>query len=146
MEWSLKRGGGGSEEAAYKLLSFPHSGQTHPGGDSLLCELPQSVQEDVCMKGYDTLLTSMPIFSNVDPAFLRQLSVGLSLYLFAPGDIIIYERDMGRDMYLIRKGYVEVMGSVVGLGAGKEGRWEGERGKVGGDRGKRGGGRGKMVE
>ena len=64
------------------------------------------------MKGYGALLAGVPVFANAEPAFLRQLSVGVSLYLFAPGDIIIYDRDMGRDMYLIRKGYVEVMWSI----------------------------------
>ena len=28
--------------------------------------------------------------------------------MFAPGDIVLYAGDMGREMYSIRKGYVEV--------------------------------------
>lgn len=117
------------------------SGEKHPGGDSLLHELPQSVQEDVCMKGYGDLLVHVPFFANTELSFLKQLSVDLSLYLFAPGDIVIYSGDMGRDMYLIRKGYAEVI-MLQGLLEASRGGWSerGEGGRREGGEGEGGGG------
>ncbi len=72
-------------------------------------DLPKRLQEDVSMKRCGSLLKKMPLFAFTgDPAFVRQISVVTSFYFFAPGDIVIYGGDLGREMYVIREGYVEV--------------------------------------
>lgn len=70
--------------------------------------MPQHAREDVYMKSHGELLTRVHLFAKTSTAFLRQLATNTSLYLFAPGEFILYSCDMGRDMYCIRKGYVEV--------------------------------------
>jgi signal-transduction protein with cAMP-binding, CBS, and nucleotidyltransferase domain len=70
--------------------------------------MPQSVREDVSMEECADLLGNIPFFTHVDNAFLREVSLTTSIYLFAPGDMILYSGDMGREMYCIRKGYTEV--------------------------------------
>jgi CRP-like cAMP-binding protein len=97
---------------------FLCSDETHPGGDSLFQELPQTVQEDVCMKGYGAMFTKVPILAQAEPSFLRQLSVRVALYLHSPGDMIIYKGDLGMDLFIIRKGFVEVL------------KWEGREGEI----------------
>ena len=84
------------------------SGTCYPGGDSIFQDMPPTTRREVCLRGYGPLLAKVPFLSGISTAFLRELSVSASLYLFAPGDIIVYRGDMGRDMYCIRKGYVEV--------------------------------------
>ena len=83
-------------------------GETVPGGLSLIHDMPQSVREDVSMEECADLLSNVPFFKHVDNSFLREVSLTTSVYLFAPGDMILYSGDMGREMYCIRKGYIEV--------------------------------------
>ena len=91
------------------IYSFDYRGEAVPGGESLMFDMPQSVQEDVSMEECSELLNNVPIFQHADKSFLRQVSLTTSTYLFAPGDIVLYSGDMGREMYCIRKGYVEVV-------------------------------------
>lgn len=71
-------------------------------------DMPTTVREEVSMEECANLLSNVPFFQHVDNSFLRQLSTVTSTFLFAPGDMILYSGDMGREMYFISKGYVEV--------------------------------------
>ncbi len=72
-------------------------------------DMPQSVCEDVSMEECSTLLNNIPVFKLADHNFLRQVSLAMSTYVFAPGDIVLYNGDMGREMYCVQRGYVEVI-------------------------------------
>ncbi len=76
-------------------------------------DMPQSVREDVRMEECSTLLNNIPVFKLADPNFLRQVSLAMSIYVFAPRDIVLYNGDMGREMYCVQRGYVEVRVSVI---------------------------------
>ena len=71
-------------------------------------DMPQSVREDMSMEAWSSMASNVPFLTHVDNSFLRRLSLTTSTYMFAPGDIVLYAGDMGREMYSIRKGYVEV--------------------------------------
>lgn len=71
-------------------------------------DMPVTVRQDVSMEECASLLMSVPFFQHVDTSFLRQLSNVTSTFFFAPGDIVLYSGDMGREMYFIARGYVEV--------------------------------------
>ncbi len=71
-------------------------------------DMPRSVREDVSMEECSALLNNIPVFKLADPNFLRQVSLAMSTYVFAPGDIVLYNGDMGREMYCVQRGYVEV--------------------------------------
>ena len=86
----------------------PPRGETVPGGEDLLHDMPTAVREDVSMEEYASLLSRAHFFQHVDASFLRRLSTATSTFLFAPGDIVLYSGDMGREMYFIARGYVEV--------------------------------------
>ncbi len=79
-----------------------------PGGESLMHNMPRSVREDVSMEECSILLDNIPAFRCADPSFLRQVSLAMSTYLFSPRDIVLYSGDMGREIYCIQKGYLEV--------------------------------------
>jgi voltage-gated potassium channel len=93
----------------FTLLWQQFRGETVPGGQDLMHDMPATVREDVSMEEYARLLSNVPFFQHVDISFIRQLSNATSTFLFAPGDIVLYSRDMGREMYFISKGYVEVL-------------------------------------
>ena len=86
-------------------------GEALPGEDRLLHRLPQSLQQDVSMEECSDILSSIPFFAHTDVCFLRQLSHTTVTYMFSPGDVVIYHGDMGREMYCVRRGYLEVGGT-----------------------------------
>ena len=52
-----------------------------------------------------SLLNNIAVFKHADPSFLRQMSLAMSSYVFAPGDIVLYSGDMGKEMYCVQRGY-----------------------------------------
>lgn len=76
-------------------------------------DMPQTVQEDVSMEAWSSMVNNIPFFTHTDPSFLRRVSLTTSTYMFAPGDIVLYTGDMGREMYCVRKGHVEVVNSLT---------------------------------
>ncbi len=83
-------------------------GETVPGEDGLMHDLPRSVREDVSMEECSMLLDNIPVFRQSDPSFLRQVSLSMSACVFAPRDIVLYSGDIGQEIYCIEKGYLEV--------------------------------------
>ena len=71
-------------------------------------DMPRILMEEVKMAECQKMWDNVPFLCDLDPKFLRCLALKTSAYLFAPGDYILYYGDMGREMYCIRKGNVEV--------------------------------------
>ena len=71
-------------------------------------DMPQRLREDISMEECGDLLTKIGFFKKAEDKFIQEVALTTSVYLFAPGDIILYRGDMGREMYCIQKGYVEV--------------------------------------
>ena len=65
------------------------------------------------MEECSSLLDAVPFFKHADTTFLRQLSLTTVTYLFAPGDFILYHGDMSKEMYCVKRGYVEVSHLLV---------------------------------
>lgn len=95
---------------SYLSLVFRrHRGQSIPGGPRLMRDMPIQLQQDIAYNDAQETLGKVPLFKDCDSGFLRQLSLQTHAYLFMPGDIVVYEGDMGREMYFIRRGTCEVM-------------------------------------
>ncbi|EDO35773.1 predicted protein [Nematostella vectensis] len=82
--------------------------------------------KEVCDRGYEGggvigAMKEVPIFVESDENFMRTLSLHTTSYVFKPGDYIVYAGDMGREMYCIRRGQVNILceDNVIGtLGPG----------------------------
>jgi glucose-6-phosphate 1-dehydrogenase len=64
----------------------------------------------------DEILKQSPLFGNGDPLFLEQVILALRPKQVIAGDMIINKGDIGRELYLIEQGEVEVLddaGNVV---------------------------------
>ena len=48
------------------------------------------------------------MFQECDPGFLRELVLKLKPHLCSPGDYVCRKNDVGRDMYIVNKGRLEV--------------------------------------
>lgn len=55
------------------------------------------------------LVASMPLFANADPNFVTAMLTKLRFEVFQPGDYIIREGTIGKKMYFIQHGVVNVL-------------------------------------
>ena len=88
-------------------------GEYIPGGQFLMHDMPRILMEEVKMAECYEMWDNVPFLCDLDPHFLRCLALKTSAYLFAPGDYILYYGDMGKEMYCIRKGNVEVSPAMI---------------------------------
>ena len=90
------------------LQPYVDRGEYIPGDQYLMHDLPGTLMEEVKISECHEMWDNVPFLHDLDPKFLRCLALKTSTYLFGPGDFILYHGDMGREMYCIRKGNVEV--------------------------------------
>lgn len=86
-----------------------HRGEAIPGAQLLMGDIPNRLQQDVSFEELNEIICKVPIFMNTDISFIKQLSAKLITYVFIPGDMIVYSGDVGREMYIMRRGLVEVL-------------------------------------
>ncbi|XP_022094111.1 uncharacterized protein LOC110981133 isoform X3 [Acanthaster planci] len=91
------------------LVFRRHRGEVMPGGVRLMHDMPIQLQQEIAFEDAQETLGQVPLFKDCDAAFLRMLALKTHAYLFTPGDMIVYEGDMGREMYFIRRGTCEVL-------------------------------------
>ncbi|XP_044173366.1 LOW QUALITY PROTEIN: uncharacterized protein LOC114949688 [Acropora millepora] len=122
-------------EAYLTILWRVHRGEAIPRVKSLIEDMPLILQQDVSYEQTKDVLEKVPIFMETDENFIRQLSLKAISYIFSPGDCIIYAGDMGREMYCVRRGLVEIIGDddVTVVGTLGPGAHFGEIGLVFGD-------------
>ncbi|XP_071795542.1 uncharacterized protein [Asterias amurensis] len=91
------------------LVFRRHRGEVIPGGERLMHDMPIQLQQEIAYEDAQETLGQVPLFKDCDAAFLRMLALKTHGYLFTPGDMIVYEGDMGREMYFIRRGTCEIL-------------------------------------
>ncbi|KAF0307491.1 Cyclic nucleotide-gated cation channel [Amphibalanus amphitrite] len=109
-----------------------YDGLIMPGSQSLLHDLPDALKQDLAADGIVRLLDQVPLFHSTDTTFRQELSTRCSRYLFPPNELVLYSGDLGRDMYVIIRGYCE---SYIGkrqksLGLMGPGEYFGEAGML----------------
>src|SRR5439155_10904579 len=73
------------------------------------------------------VLARVPLFQTADAVCLHKLAMTLRPAVYAPGELILREGEMGQDMYVISRGQVEVLdGSGRLLNTLGEGEYFGE--------------------
>ena len=55
------------------------------------------------------LIEKVPFFKNASSEFLRDIIPRFDARMFAPGDVVVYEGDVGDEMYFLTRGQVEVL-------------------------------------
>ncbi|XP_068721829.1 uncharacterized protein [Montipora capricornis] len=112
-----------SSIAATITNSAAPKGEAIPGVKRLIGDMPLILQQDVTYEQAKDVLEKVPLFMETDVNLIRELSLKTTSYIFSPGDCIIHAGDMGREMYCVRRGLVDVIGDdnvtvVTTLGPG----------------------------
>mmetsp|Transcript_44297 Transcript_44297/g.140960 ORF Transcript_44297/g.140960 Transcript_44297/m.140960 type:complete len:872 (+) Transcript_44297:215-2830(+) len=75
----------------------------------MVTELPDALKSEIYLHMYELMITSVPMFKEADKSLIKSLIVRLRVQVIFPGDLVVAEGDMGREMFFVRHGNVDVM-------------------------------------
>ncbi|XP_055328748.1 cGMP-gated cation channel alpha-1-like isoform X2 [Paramacrobiotus metropolitanus] len=110
MEYLDLRGVGG--ELREKVVKyFEYQWMNHQVEDErhIVGALPHRLQSDMAMKVHLNTLKHVRIFQGVEPGLLQDLVLKLKLQIFTPGEYVCRKGDIGKELYIVKKGCLEVV-------------------------------------
>lgn len=78
--------------------------------DAMLQKLPPKLRAELAIQVHLETLRRVRIFQDCEPGLLVELVVKLKLQIFSPGDYICRKGEFGKEMYIVKKGSLNVVG------------------------------------
>ena len=75
---------------------------------AMLSYLPLKMRTDIAMRVHYSTLGKVKLFRNCEPGLLKDLVVLLRPVIYLPGDYICRKNDIGKEMFIIQSGQVQV--------------------------------------
>lgn len=100
---------------ASSFVSFLTRGflfQQRAYSDMMLLNQPgisKTLRTTIALHLYKDLVRTVPFFAGSDTRFLGKVCLALETAVYLPGDTIIYMDDVGKEMFIVRKGLVEIL-------------------------------------
>ncbi|XP_075230292.1 cyclic nucleotide-gated cation channel subunit A-like [Lycorma delicatula] len=91
--------------------------------ERVLAALPDKLKAEIAIHVHLETLRQVRIFQDCEPGLLEELVLKLRLQVFSPGDYICRKGDVGREMYIVKRGRLSVVADdettiLATLGAG----------------------------
>nr|CAD7408038.1 unnamed protein product [Timema cristinae] len=91
--------------------------------DRVLSALPDKLKAEIAIHVHLETLRQVRIFQDCEPGLLEELVLKLRLQVFSPGDYICRKGDVGKEMYIVKRGRLIVVADdgrtvLATLGAG----------------------------
>ncbi|XP_074657358.1 uncharacterized protein LOC141910564 [Tubulanus polymorphus] len=77
--------------------------------EKTLSLLPDKLKAEIAIHVHLDTLKRVEIFQNTDPGFLCELVLRLRPVLFSPGDFICRKGEVGKEMYIVNRGRLQVV-------------------------------------
>ena len=105
----LRRVGKDLETRVIKWFDYIWNNKQTLDEEVILSRLPDKLKAEIAIHVHLATLRQVSIFQGCEPGLLVQLVLKLKLSVFSPGDYVCRKNDIGKEMYIIKKGYVSVV-------------------------------------
>nr|CAH8824263.1 unnamed protein product [Trichobilharzia regenti] len=78
--------------------------------DKVLQNLPYKLKAEIAIHVHLNTLKQVEIFQDTEEGFLSELVLKLRVVLFAPGDYVCRKGEIGKQMYIVNRGKLHVLG------------------------------------
>jgi len=85
------------------------SGESTVDEDTALGHLPESIRAEIAMNVHADTLRRVAIFRECETGLLTQLVLKLRPSAFGPGDYVCRKGDIGKELYIIKRGQLNVV-------------------------------------
>ncbi|GAU93145.1 hypothetical protein RvY_05129 [Ramazzottius varieornatus] len=120
---SMRRVGKEMEARVVKWFDYIWANNGSLDEDSVLMILPEKLRMEIAKHVHLDVLKKVPIFQGIEEQFLLELAEKLKPQAFCPGDYVCRRGDIGREIYVVRRGLLNVIAAdgekvIVTLKAG----------------------------
>ena len=103
------------QERVKRWMDYTWTQQKSFDEHAMLSYLPMKMRTDIAMRVHYSTLGKVKLFKNCEPGLLKDLVVLLRPIIYLPGDYICRKNDIGKEMFIIQSGQVQVnMISICG--------------------------------
>ncbi|KAK3099583.1 hypothetical protein FSP39_006505 [Pinctada imbricata] len=111
------------QERVVKWFDYTWNNKQSVDDKAALEFLPEKLKAEIAIHVHLQTLRRVELFKDCEPGLLTELVLKLKLQVFSPGDYICRKGDIGKEMYIIKRGKLQVVSEdgkkiFVTLGAG----------------------------
>ena len=96
------------QERVKRWMDYTWTQQKSFDEHAMLSYLPMKMRTDIAMRVHYSTLGKVKLFKNCEPGLLKDLVVLLRPIIYLPGDYICRKNDIGKEMFIIQSGQVQV--------------------------------------
>ncbi|KAI6180982.1 Cyclic nucleotide-binding domain-containing protein [Aphelenchoides besseyi] len=107
---SMRKVGQELEERVIKWFDYLWSNKQSINDQQALDVLPTKLQAEIAMHVHFETLRKVRIFQDCEAGLLAELVLKLQLQVYSPRDFVCRKGDIGREMYIVKRGRLQVVG------------------------------------
>ena len=97
------------EQRVIKWFDYLWTNKQSLNEEEVLSALPDKLKAEMAIHVHLDTLKQVRIFQDCEPGLLVELVLKLKLQVFSPGDYICRKGDIGREMYIVKRGQLQVV-------------------------------------
>lgn len=97
------------EQRVIKWFDYLWTNKKSLNEEEVLCSLPDKLKAEIAIHVHLDTLKRVALFQDCEPGLLVELVLKLKLQVFSPGDYICRKGDIGKEMYIVKRGQLGVV-------------------------------------